>query len=407
MADLLVKPGRLSGSVEPPPSKSDAHRALIAAALAGDTGLVQGLPDAASDDIAATRRCLFALTQGQDHLDCGESGTTLRLLIPVAAAMGAAAARPVVFSGQGRLPLRPLNDYQAILAGHGISLAFPPAGSLPLCLSGQLSGGAFAVPGHISSQYLSGLLLALPLLADDSTIRLTSPLESAPYVDMTLRTLATFGIAVDRLPDGFRVAGRQAYRPAAYTVEKDYSQAAFWLTAAYAGSPLTVTGLSGDSVQGDKAILALLDDFRLGRDCYTIDASQIPDLVPVLAVAAALTPAETRIVKAGRLRLKESDRLAATENALSSIGARIRQDGDSLVIFGGTPLTGGTADSWADHRIAMALAIAALSTRDGVLIKRAEAVRKSYPDFFREFRRLGGDFDGLDLGPPSENQHLW
>lgn len=413
MADLLIRPGCLRGTVVPPPSKSDAHRALIAAGLAGDTSLVSGLPADESDDIAATRRCLAALAAGGRILDCGESGTTLRLMIPIAAALGAGRESAVTFTGSGRLPFRPLGEYRTIFAGRGPDLEFPPEGTLPLVLRGQLPGGEFYVPGHVSSQYISGLLFALPLVAEDSVIRLTTPLESAPYVEMTLRTLRAFGIEIhpdygrDGLPVAFRVPGGQKYRATGYQVEKDYSQAAFWLTAAYGGSNLTVSGLNDTSAQGDRAIIALLDDFRQGLSSYTIDASQIPDLVPVLAVAAALTPAKTRIVKAGRLRIKESDRLAATEDALRSIGARIRQTDDGLSICGGYALSGGQADSWADHRIAMALAIAALTTREGVLLHRAEAVRKSYPDFFHEFRRLGGDIDGIDLGSSSQNQHLW
>jgi len=413
MADLLIRPGQLRGAVTPPPSKSDAHRALIAAGLAGDLSLVQGLPAEESDDILATRRCLAALVGRSGILDCGESGTTLRLMIPIAAALGAGLDQPVVFTGTGRLPYRPLGEYTAIFAGHGVDLTFPAGQTLPLTMRGRLRGGEFNVPGHVSSQYISGLLFALPLLPEDSVIRLTTPLESAPYVEMTLRTLSAFGISIKSeknlqgLPTAFYVPGSQCYLTAGYRVEKDYSQAAFWLTANYGGSQLTVTGLNVRSAQGDRAILTLLDDFRQKRSNYTIDASQIPDLVPILAVAAALTPAETRIVKAGRLRSKESDRLAATEDALSAIGARIRQTDDGLIIEGGRQLSGGRADSWADHRIAMALAIAALSTRDGITLLRAEAVRKSYPEFFREFRRLGGDFDGLNLGPSSENQYLW
>ncbi|HBP38071.1 MAG TPA: 3-phosphoshikimate 1-carboxyvinyltransferase [Clostridiales bacterium] len=410
MSDLMIRPGLLRGTVTPPPSKSDAHRALIAASLAGRPDLVGGLPLESSEDIQATRRCLAALAKGTIQLDCGESGTTLRLLIPVIAALGAARQTPVILAGSGRLPLRPLADYLAILTGHGVQLEFPPGASLPLRLSGQLTGGLFEVPGHISSQYVSGLLLALPLLEEDSVIRLTSPLESAPYVDMTLRTLKTFGIAVEKTSSGYRVPGGQHYRPTAYQVEKDYSQAAFWLTAAYAGSPLTVTGLNPESVQGDRVILQLLDDFRQGRAVYEIDAAQIPDLVPALAVAAALAAGDTRFVRAGRLRLKESDRLQATQQALQAIGADIVQTDDGLLVRGSGKsgaagcLAGGTADSWADHRIAMALAIAALSTRNGVLLRRAEAVNKSYPDFFTEFSRLGGDIDGILLGTKPEAQ---
>lgn len=407
MPDLLIHPGQLHGQVIPPPSKSDAHRALIAAGLAGDLSLVSGLPAEISDDIRATIRCLKALAAGEKRLDCGESGTTLRLLIPVVAALGLAASEPVTLTGSGRLPQRPLTEYQAIFAGQDLQLGFPPAASLPLQIQGRLRPGIFPVPGHVSSQYISGLLLALPLLPGDSAIRLTSPLESAPYVTMTLRTLKAFGIHVESQPEGYLVPGGQQYIPCAYQVEKDYSQAAFWLTAAYTGSPLEVVGLADDSAQGDRAILELLADFRRGAASFTIDASQIPDLVPILAVAAAFTNSETRIAKAARLRLKESDRLQSTQAALSAIGVDIEQTGDGLLIRGGSfsrrgaCLPGGTADAYADHRIAMALAIAGLSTASGVLIQGAEAVRKSYPDFFNEFRRLGGDVDELNLGPAS------
>jgi 3-phosphoshikimate 1-carboxyvinyltransferase len=412
MADLLIRPGQLCGRVIPPPSKSDAHRALIAAALAGRPDLVQGLPEPLSDDIRATRRCLAALLSGARALDCGESGTTLRLLIPIAAALGSAlgSGGKTVFSGVGRLPERPLAEYQAIFAGHGVEICFPPDGkSLPLHLAGQLRGGTFRVPGHISSQYVSGLLFALPLAAADSQIHLTTPLESAPYVAMTLRTLRHFGIQVDETADGYRVPGGQTYRPAAWTVEKDYSQAAFWLTAAYSGSAVEVCGLDPASAQGDKAIIRLLADFGRGLPEYRIDAADIPDLVPALAVAAALTPAVTRIVRASRLRLKESDRLESIEGALQAIGADICQTADGLLIRGTAArvLRGGETDSFADHRIAMAAAIAALRCREGVLLRRAEAVRKSYPEFFREFRRLGGDLDELHVGANPENQLVW
>ncbi|MEA4889473.1 MAG: 3-phosphoshikimate 1-carboxyvinyltransferase [Clostridiaceae bacterium] len=411
MADVFIHPGRLHGTIEPPPAKSDAHRALIAAGLAGAGQGVTGLPEVMPDDLLATQRCLRALLDGQPLLDCGESGTTLRLLIPIAAALEPGRrAEKLCFVGRGRLPQRPLAEYRAILGGAGAELQFPAAGSLPLYLQGRLQPGTFRVPGHISSQYISGLLMALPLLSGPSRIVLTTPLESAPYVAMTLRTLASFGIAVDVLPDGYHIPGGQHYHPAAYCIEKDYSQAAFWLTAAYAGSTLELVGLPADTAQGDRAIVGLLDDFRRQRDEYRIDAAQIPDLVPILAAAAALTSAVTRILHAGRLRLKESDRLAATRQALADLGADIEEDDDGLVIRGGAfsrrdcregRLPGGTADSYADHRIAMTLAIAALSTEHGVLLRHAEAVRKSYPTFFQDFQRLGGVVDELDLGTQS------
>lgn len=418
MAERLVKPGHLQGQLTPPPSKSDAHRALICAALAGDLHLAKGLGAHPSDDLLATRRCLAALLHAAAPaspaktgpagpaadamiapviLDCHESGTTLRLLIPIAAALGI----PATFTGAGRLPQRPLQEYQNILGGHGVQLQFPAAGSLPLSISGRLQAGHFRVPGHISSQYLSGLLLALPLLDGDSTIELTSPLESAPYVAMTCRTLGEFGIAVETTATGYAVRGQQAFIPADYTVEKDFSQAAFWLVANYLGSAIRLIGLPEQSAQGDRAILSILTDLKKHRPAdgpFIIDSAQIPDLVPVLAVAAGFTPGQTRIINGARLRLKESDRLTVTADVLKAIGADIQVEGDSLVIAGRTTWPGGTADSHGDHRIAMALAIAALSTENGVTIGHAEAVRKSYPDFFTEFAHLGGDCNELHVG---------
>ncbi len=418
MSDRLVRPGRLHGALTPPPSKSDAHRALICAALAGDLHLAKGLGSQPSEDLQATKRCLQLLagaiagspqsaalsTRSKPSpltppiiLDCHESGTTLRLLIPVVAALGVTAT----FTGSGRLPQRPLQEYRDILAGHGISLDFPEEGSLPLTISGKLSPGRFKAPGHVSSQYLSGLLLAMPLLDGDSEIILTSPLESAPYVEMTRRTLGEFGVAVESTETGFRVLGNQSFLPVEYPIEKDYSQAAFWLVANYLGSKIKVAGLAENSVQGDRAILPILAGLArksASDQPLIIDAAQIPDLVPVLAVAASYTAGQTRIINGARLRLKESDRLTVTSDVLSAIGADIHVEGDSLVIEGQSMLTGGRADSHGDHRIAMALAVAALASRDGVTITHADAVRKSYPDFFAEFERLGGECHELPLG---------
>lgn len=415
MPDVWIGPGRLKGSVTPPPSKSEAHRALIAASLCHSRHLVAGLPDPLSEDLQATEACLDALADARPLLDCGESGTTLRLLLPVAGAMPSAGIAPVTFTGRGRLPQRPLGEYRDILAAAGLTLTTAPDAFLPLTLTGRLRPGLYQVPGNISSQYVSGLLFALPLLPGPSDIRLTTPLESAPYVAMTIGTLARFGIRIDQTPEGYHVPAPQAYRPTAFTVDKDYSQAAFWLTAAFGGCDLAVTGLPDQTAQGDQAIVALL---RLLADsaegaALEIDVAQVPDLVPALAVAAALTPLVTRFVNAGRLRHKESDRLVTTQQALWAIGADIEVSGDGLLVHGAGKsrrtdrLTGGTADSRGDHRIAMAVAIAALFTRDGVLLRHAEAVRKSYPNFFHEFIRLGGDIHELDLGEESANKLVW
>lgn len=392
---MRVEPGHLSGRITPPPSKSDAHRALICSRLAAQTHLPEGLGNNWSDDIKATDECLRRLIEGSDlPLDCGESGTTLRLLVPVAAALGSGST----FIGHGRLPARPMQEYRDIFHGHGVELEMLDNASLPLKLNGRLEAGGFFAPGHISSQYISGMLLALPLLTGDSELILTSELQSAPYVDMTLTTMAAFGVSVEARDNGWSVRGGQKYKPAEYRVEADYSQAAFWLTAANGGNQIKVEGLRAGSVQGDRAIISLLADFRSGRDRYSIDVSQIPDLVPILSVAAALVPARTELVNAARLRLKESDRLLSTEVALSAIGADIHQQGDGLVIYGGRQLEGGRANGHNDHRIVMALAIAALFTRNGVEIVGSQAVSKSYPDFFQRLRDLGGSCYELSLG---------
>lgn len=413
MADMLIRPGRLAGTVTPPPSKSEAHRALIAASLCRSRHLISGLPDPLSEDLQATMDCLEALDAGQSRLDCAESGTTLRLLLPLAGAMTLKSPGPLTFTGRGRLPYRPLDAYRKILEAAGLTLATAPDAFLPLTLSGRLRPGLFQVPGNISSQYVSGLLLALPLLSGPSDIRLTTPLESAPYVAMTIRTLDRFGVVIEQTPQGYHIPAPQAYRPTAFAIDKDYSQAAFWLTAAYGGCDLQVTGLPEETAQGDRAIVPLLRRLAEDDEPLEIDVAQIPDLVPVLAVAAVLTPRETRLVHAGRLRHKESDRLVTTRQALWAIGADIEVADDSLLVYGAARsrrpggLTGGTADSSGDHRIAMAAAIAALFTRDGVLLRHAEAIRKSYPTFFHEFRRLGGDIRELDLGTESENKLVW
>ncbi len=422
---LRVMPGRLSGTVAAPPSKSLAHRALVCAWLAGEPGCIRGLDAATSRDVATTLRCLSALGPIRDAgwrarraqvglstptvLDCGESGTTLRLLVPVVAALGRAA----VFTGEGRLPSRPIAEYITMLSGRGVELSPPPVGGLPLGIRGSLLPGTFRVPGGVSSQYVSGMLLALPLLAGDSTLEISGRLESAPYVDLTLQVMRAFGVQAERADDGssFHVRGKQKYKaPDAFSVEGDYSQAAFWLTADWFGSAADVTGLDPDSLQGDAAIKPLLARLAAApaeaggsEDAgdVVIDASQVPDLVPVLAVAAVACERDVRIVNAARLRLKESDRLASTVDALTRIGADVTATGDGLLVRGrgqrgGGPLfEGGEADAWNDHRIAMALAVAALRSRTGVAITGWRCVDKSYPEFFEELERLGGEIHGL------------
>lgn len=419
MPDMLIRPGKLSGKVKVPPSKSMAHRAILCGALSGDISLVTGIEKDMSKDIKATIHVIQAMMSGDKELFCNESGSTLRFMIPIAAALG----KEVIFTGGGRLPQRPLTEYNDIFKDKGLELIFPEDASLPLIIKGQLKAGEFHVPGDVSSQYITGLLLALPLIKGDSKIILTSPLESAAYVDMTIRVMQHFGVKVERLVNGYFVHGNQHYLKTPFKVEGDYSQAAFWVVANYLGSNLNIAGLDSSSVQGDKEIINIIkeyeslkttnDDSKIGnarkywsqvignkekKPIIEIDASQIPDLIPIICVAGANSNAITKIVNAKRLRYKESDRLNTTYLLLSSIGANVVQTSDGLIIEGGTELSGGTIDSFGDHRIAMAGAIAALTTKNGVTIKNALCVDKSYPTFFKEFKKLGGECIELDMG---------
>lgn len=435
MTTARITPSLIAGQLTPPPSKSSGHRALICAALAllqqrqvglvGSVCKVSRLRDndsaVLSDDIRATLRALDSLgiqsQDNQDHIlltarpesphppitiDCTESGSTLRFFIPILAALGI----PAVFTGQGRLPFRPLTTYFDCLPHHGVSLSCPEGDAvLPLSLSGRLTGGLYQLEGNVSSQFITGLLFALPLCGEDSQIRLTTPLESAGYVEMTLTALDQMGITVHSRPGGWDIPGNQQYIPRNLTVEGDWSQAAFLLGMGALGGEVRIPGLKRDSAQGDKMALTLFR--RFGAELIVsrgiircrksplrgldIDASQIPDLVPVLAVAASVALGDSRIYNAGRLRLKESDRLAAITDCLNRLGARVEERQDELLIHGIPQLKGGCVPGYGDHRIVMSMAVAALACRNPVEISGAECVRKSWPGFFEDFARLGGN----------------
>lgn len=396
--NVVITPSPLSGAVRVPASKSAAHRLLISAALAdGPTRIAIG---STNRDIEATAACLRALgadiesecdtlvvspiadVPAEVTLDCGESGSTLRFLLPVAAALGAKST----FIGHGRLPQRPNAPLVEALRAHGAAI---DNGLLPMAVSGPLTGGLWTLPGDVSSQYVTGLLFALPLLEADSVIRLTTPLASAAYVDMTLQALRQFGIDIEGMADGWRIPGRQRYRtPGEAVVEGDWSAAAFWLAANALGASIDVRGLDPDSVQGDRAVTALLEQ-------DTIDATHVPDLVPALAVAAASRPTRTVITGAARLRLKESDRLQSVADMLAALGHGVAITPDGLIIDGGPPqpceAPVRTVDGANDHRIVMAAAVAAAHADRPVRVTGAQAVEKSYPDFFRDFEALGGN----------------
>jgi 3-phosphoshikimate 1-carboxyvinyltransferase len=420
MQRVCITPSPLRGMISPPPSKSAAHRAMICAALA--SGGSEVFCNAFSDDITATLGVLRALgtdisvsrdsvrfgerSRAADGavLDCGESGSTLRFLIPVAAAIGGR----FIFTGRGRLPQRPLGPYLTELPKHGVTLE---GGGLPLTVSGQLKSGSYFLPGNISSQFITGLLLALPLLDGDSVITLTSPLESAGYVALTLGIMKRFGVAAEPFDGGWKIRGGQKYLADRIKVEGDWSQAAFWLCAGALGGPIDCAGLDPASFQGDKAVVSILRRFgavsaltedgarvhsgKLGG--IEIDASQIPDIVPVLAATACFARGTTLIFNAARLRAKESDRLATTCAGLSALGAKI-ESGDDRLIINSSSMCGGRTESFGDHRIAMALSIAAAYCAGPSEIDGCECVAKSYPNFYDDFKMLGGHADVVNLG---------
>jgi len=385
--NLVITPAPLKGIVTPPPSKSLAHRLLIAAALAGEGSVIHNLTD--SQDIQATRRCLEALKapgEGLPRLDCGESGSTLRFLIPVALALRGGG----VFTGRGRLMERPQKPYFDIFDEKGIRYERK---SGVLTVEGKLTPDVYRLPGNVSSQFFTGLLLALPLLDGPSVIIPTTQLESEGYIGMTLEAMREFGVAVfstRSLPPQYHVSGAQRYRSAEVTVEGDWSQAAFWYAANHLGCAVDVRGVSQDSMQGDRVILYYCRELSRPGD-VEIDVSGCPDLAPPLAVMAALRQGSTRLVNAARLRLKESDRLASITAALAALGADVEEHPDSLTVRGREALDGGTVDCCNDHRIAMMAAIAAVRCRKPVTLAGAECVAKSYPDFWEHYRMLGGD----------------
>ncbi len=412
-----ILPGARTGEVHIPASKSQAHRMLLCAAMGENevTLRCRGL----SKDILATVACLKALGASVDAegevlhlrpvsapppglclLPCGESGSTLRFLLPLVGALGASA----VFEREGRLPERPIEPLGRELCRNGMDIRSDGA---RLSCSGQLRPGAFSLPGNISSQYISALLMTLPLLEGESTLRIEGALESAAYVAMTEEVLRLGGVRTEKTGAGYRIPGGQRCRFAPeLSVEGDYSNAAFFLCAgALSERGIRVTGLDPQSRQGDRAIVPLLEEMgaqvasdgssvtvkRAALHGITIDASPIPDLIPVLSVVAAAASGETRVIHAQRLRLKESDRLHSTTQMLRALGAEAEELPDGLVIRGGRTLAGGTVDACGDHRIAMSAAVAGGICRGAVTICGSECVQKSYPDFWTDFQQLKGD----------------
>ncbi len=392
---ITITPKKLSGTVAAIPSKSQAHRLLICAAFAdAPTELI--CPDT-NRDIEATAGCLRALgaqihrvSQGYTvtpiksvpqaaTLSCQDSGSTLRFLLPVAGALGVDAT----FRMEGRLPQRPLSPLWEEMERMGCRLSRPSEDTLRC--QGRLRAGDYTISGSISSQFITGLLLACARIPGESRIHITGKLESRPYVDMTLEAMERFGLKCR----DFRLTGGKTFTsPGRVTVEGDWSNAAFFLAAGALGSSVTVTNLLTDSPQGDRAAAELLPGLR---EHLTIDASDIPDLVPILAVAAACRKGATfRNIR--RLRLKESDRVESVLAMIRNLGGQAQADEETMTVMG-TGLRGGVVDAQNDHRIAMAAAIASTVCREKVTILGAECVSKSYPQFFEEFRKLGGSYE--------------
>lgn len=402
--DVRIIPKKLAGKVTPPSSKSMAHRAILAAALAQGKSVIQNV--SLSQDIEATLRCVSSFRcdwqqpepdilrihglWGREwdpaalpFFDCGESGSTLRFLIPIALALCGGGS----FTGRGRLMERPQQPYFDLFDEKGIRWRQEEG---VLTIRGELAPGEYPLPGDVSSQFVTGLLYALPLLEGDSTILLTSPLESGSYVEMTLEMLAAFGVRVERQGrERFLVPGGQVFRARNVTIEGDWSQGAFWYAARALGNPVEIMDLREDSVQGDR--VAAEHFRRLGQPGeLEIDLTDCPDLLPPLAVMAAVREGTTRFTGAARLRLKESDRLMTVHALLEALGCRAEEGPDRLAVTGG-PLAGGVADGAGDHRIVMTAAIAATACQGPVTITGAQAVEKSYPAFWRDYEKLGGE----------------
>ncbi len=409
--DIKITPSPLSGSIEGISSKSFAHRALICAALASGKSKIR--INTTSADIDATVSCLRSLgaeieINGAEYyitpidsvcpnaeIDCVESGSTLRFLLPVICALGINTR----INGSGRLPERPLSPLKEELIKAGASIS----DTFPLAVSGKIGCGEYTLRGDVSSQFITGLLLALSATEGESVINLLPPVQSRPYIDITLEVLRNFGADIAEENNTFRIKGGKL-SPCNYTVEADWSNAAFWLC-----SGAEVKNLNPDSVQGDKAIIDILASMgsRISRNgsafkaavsdlCGAkIDASQIPDAVPVIAAIAATAKGQTVIYHAERLRFKESNRLETTAKMLTDLGADITETDDGLLINGKPVLNGGETESFGDHRIAMAAAVAAIKCQKTVTVRNAQAVSKSYPDFFRDYNKLGGNADVL------------
>jgi len=412
---VKVFPSLLSGAVKAPPSKSLSHRALICAGLSKGTSVISNL--IYSEDIIATMSSLEKLgvkfhkkadkvtVQGvkkikkmHEKIDCNESGSTIRFLIPLFSLSN----EEVIFTGKDSLINRPHSVYKEIYESQGSSFDIINSS---IMVNGSIKPNIFHIKGNVSSQFFSGLMFALPLLDEDSTIYIDGILESKSYIDLTIDILDHYGIKVLEIENGYFIEGNQTYIPRDYKVEGDYSQAAFYLVGGVLNGHIKVSELNHSSLQGDRSIIELIKSMK-GRVIYlengfitelsktystVIDLSNTPDLGPIIALLASLSEGETIIKNISRLRLKESDRVYSTVSTLKALGADITSTENEITINGKEQLKGGvTVDTFNDHRIEMMLCIAATRCKYEITISNAMAVNKSYPGFYEDYKSLGG-----------------
>ena len=424
MTAVKITPTKLKGVIQVPPSKSLAHRAIICASLAKGVSRIDNIEY--SKDIQATIKAMKSLgtkikeyenyliidgtttyTKQNSEIDCEESGSTLRFMVPISIVE----ENKVHFIGRGNLGKRPLDTFYEIFERQDIGYMYK-RDILDLYVIGKLKPDHYLIPGNISSQFITGLLFALPLLKGDSIIEITSTLESKGYIDLTLQMLEQYGIKIiNNDYKSFVIMGNQEYQAHNYRVEADFSQAAFYLVAGAIGNDVVLTDLNLNSLQGDKATLDILDSMGakinvvsdgikvIGENLSAtqVDASQCPDVIPVVTVALALAQGKSEVINAKRLRIKECDRIIATRSQINELGGLVVEQPDSMTIKGVNEFNGGTCSSYADHRIAMMLAIAATRCNQPVIIDNMECVEKSYPSFWEDYQSLGGIIDVINM----------
>ena len=424
MTAVKITPAKLQGTVQVPPSKSLAHRAIICASLAKGVSRIDNIEY--SKDIQATIKAMKSLgtkieeyddyliidgtttyTKQNSEIDCEESGSTLRFMVPISIV----AENKVHFIGRGNLGKRPLDTFYEIFERQNIGYIYKKD-VLDLYVIGKLKPDHYLIPGNISSQFITGLLFALPLLKGDSIIEITSPLESKGYIDLTLQMLDQYGIKIiNNNYKSFIVRGNQEYTAHDYRVEADFSQAAFYLVAGAIGNDVVLKDLNLDSLQGDKATLDILKAMKATVDVVdegikvtaqklvatTVDASQCPDVIPVVCVALALAKGKSEVVNAKRLRIKECDRIEATSSQINELGGMVTELSEGMIIEGINEFEGGNCSSYDDHRIAMMLAIAATRCKHAIIIDNMECVEKSYPSFWEDYQSLGGIIDVINV----------